>query len=134
MSSRDEQFNIDLFVTEQWIDPRLSFDPTLWDATQLGALRVPAHQAVEARHILLQRAQLHDERPAAHTDCPSDSSHGRATSPAPSTTASSCSSSRSTVRHCHCRRLSFAYNNMNEMQLQYATPCYNPGPVSQLRE
>ena len=127
VSSRDEQFNIDLFVTEQWIDPRLAFDPTLWDATQLGALRVPnakpwkpdtffynALSCTTSDQLLTLTAvgQLTWTR---HLTCTIHDSFELTNFPFDSQTLP-------------LRRLSFAYN-MNELLLQYASPCYNPDPA-----
>jgi len=128
VSSRDEQFNIDLFVTEQWVDPRLAFDPTLWDATQLGALRVPATKpwkpdtffynalTCATSDQLLTLTAIGQLTWTRHLTCTIHDSFELEQFPFDS-------------QMLPLRRLSFAYN-MNELTLQYATPCYNPDPAT----
>ena len=126
VSSRDEQFNIDLFVTEQWIDPRLAFDPSLWDATQLGVLRVPTTNpwkpdtffynalSCTTSDQLLTLTAVGQLTWTRHLTCTIHDSFELQDFPFDGQTLP-------------LRRLSFAYN-MNELQLQYALPCYSPDP------
>ena len=126
VSSRDEQFNVDLFVTEQWIDPRLAFPPYMWDTANNGALRVPLtrpwkpdtffYNALSCTTsdqllTLIASGQLTWTR---HLTCTIHDSFELQQFPFDSQTLP-------------LRRLSFAYN-MNELMLYTASPCFNPDP------
>ena len=45
VSSKDETFALDMFVREQWNDPRLAFSPTMWNSDVDGPLRIPTTRA-----------------------------------------------------------------------------------------
>ena len=126
VSSRDEQFNVDLFVTEQWVDPRLAFPSSMWDTAANGALRVPTTRAWKPDTFfynalscttsdqlltLLASGQLTWTR---HLTCTIHDSFELQQFPFDSQTLP-------------LRRLSFSYN-MNELLLYTAQPCFNPDP------
>jgi hypothetical protein len=45
VDSKNEQYSLDFFVRELWVDERLQFDPKLWP-DRLGALRIPPTRSI----------------------------------------------------------------------------------------
>ena len=126
VSSRDEQFNVDLFVTEVWNDPRLAFPSSMWDAAANGDLRVPATRpwkpdtffynalSCATSDTLLTLVSTGTLTWVRHLTCTVHDSFELQQFPFDSQTLA-------------LRRLSFAYN-MNELQLNAASPCFLPDP------
>lgn len=126
VSSRDEQFNIDLFVTETWLDERLIFDQSMWDPSLLGALRVPLTKPWKPDTFFYnalscvtsdQLLTLTYEGKMSWTRHLTCSVHD----------AFSLSNFPFDSQSLPLTRLSFAYN-MNELSIVHTDPCYSPDP------
>lgn len=127
VSSRDEQFNVDLFVSEQWLDPRLAFPPAMWDTANYGALRVPVSRpwkpdtffynalSCTTSDQLLTLVASGTLTWTRHLTCTIHDSFALQQFPFDSQTLP-------------LLRLSFAYN-MNELMLYAASPCFSPDPA-----